>query len=111
MTERLKQFVRPAAVLVGLAALFTWFGVYDVSSHPVLRFVMWLVTMSVGGLSAIWIIPAVFEWRFAQQNFIVRVALAAALIALPVTASSCLAPACRLARCPCSTCMSMRCAR
>ncbi|MFT5777043.1 LytTR family DNA-binding domain-containing protein [Hyphomonas sp.] len=87
MTERLKQFVRPAAVLVGLAALFTWFGVYDVSSHPVLRFVMWLVTMSVGGLSAIWIIPAVFEWRFAQQNFIVRVALAAALIALPVTAS------------------------
>lgn len=87
MTERLKQFLRPAAVLVGLAALFTWFGVYDFSAQPVLRFVMWLVTMSVGGVSAIWIIPAVFERRLAQQNVTVRVALAAGLIALPVTAS------------------------
>ena len=87
MTERLKQFLRPAAILVGLAALFTWFGVYDFSAPPGLRFVMWLVTMSVGGVSAIWIIPAVFERRFAQQNVIVRVALSAGLIALPVTAS------------------------
>ena len=87
MTERLKPFLRTAAIMVGLAALFTWFGVYDVSSHPVLRFVMWLVTMSVGGVSATWIIPAVFERRFAQQNVIVRVALSAGLIALPVTAS------------------------
>ena len=87
MTERLKKFLRPAAVLVGLAALFTWFGVYDFSAQPVLRFVMWLVTMSVGGVSAIWIIPAVFERRLAQQNVIVRVALSAGLIALPVTAS------------------------
>ncbi|MBU2605983.1 MAG: LytTR family transcriptional regulator [Alphaproteobacteria bacterium] len=87
MTGRLRQFLRPAAIIVGLAALFTWFGVYDFSSHPVLRFVMWLVTMSVGGVSAIWIIPAVFERRFAQQNVIEQVALAAALIALPVTGS------------------------
>jgi len=87
MTGRLRQFLRPAAIIVGLAALFTWFGVYDFSSHPVLRFVMWLVTMSVGGVSAIWIIPAVFERRFAQQNVIAQVALAAALIALPVTGS------------------------
>jgi hypothetical protein len=87
MTGRLRQFLRPAAIIVGLAALFTWFGVYDFSSHPVLRFVMWLVTMSVGGVSAICIIPAVFEWRFAQQNIIAQVALAAALIALPVTGS------------------------
>ena len=87
MTERLKKFLRPAAVLVGLAALFTWFGVYDFSAQPVLRFVMWLVTMSVGGVSAIWIIPAVFERRLAQQSVIVRVALSAGLIALPVTAS------------------------
>tara|TARA_R110000824_G_scaffold56890_3_gene155236 strand:- start:292 stop:915 length:624 start_codon:yes stop_codon:yes gene_type:complete len=48
---------------------------------------MWLVTMSVGGVSAIWIIPAVFERRLAQQSVIVRVALSAGLIALPVTAS------------------------
>ena len=87
MTERLKKFLRPAAVLVGLAALFTWFGVYDFSAQPALRFVMWLVTMSVGGVSAIWIIPAVFERRLAQQSVIVRVALSAGLIALPVTAS------------------------
>ena len=87
MTERLKKFLRPAAVLIGLAALFTWFGVYDFSAQPVLRFVMWLVTMSVGGVSAIWIIPAVFERRLAQQSVIVRVALSAGLIALPVTAS------------------------
>ena len=87
MTERLKQFLRPAAVLVGLAALFTWFGVYNFSAPPALRFVMWLVTMSVGGVSAIWIIPAVFERRLAQQSVIVRVALSAGLIALPVTAS------------------------
>ena len=87
MTERLKPFLRTAAIMVGLAALFTWFGVYDFSAPPALRFVMWLVTMSVGGVSAIWIIPAVFERRLAQQSVIVRVALSAGLIALPVTAS------------------------
>jgi hypothetical protein len=73
--------------MVGLAALFTWFGVYDFGAHAALRFVMWLVTMSVGGVSAIWIVPAVFEGRLAQQNVVIQIAVSAGLIALPVIAS------------------------
>jgi hypothetical protein len=87
MTERVRQFLRSAAILAGLSALFTWFGVYDSGSPAALRFVMWMVTMSAGGLAAVWVIPAVFERHFAQQNVILQVALSSGLIALPVTAS------------------------
>lgn len=87
MTEQFGQFLRSAGILVGLSVLFTWFGVYESGSPVALRFVMWLVTMSAGGVAAVWVIPTVFERHFAQQNVIVQVALASGLIALPVTAS------------------------
>ena len=87
MTEQFGQFLRSAGILVGLSVLFTWFGVYESGSPVALRFIMWLVTMSAGGVAAVWVIPTVFERQFAQQNVIVQVALASGLIALPVTAS------------------------
>lgn len=87
MTERFRKFLRPAATLAGLSALFTWFGVYDSGAHAALQFLMWLVTMSTGGVAAIWVIPAVFERQFAQQNVVVQLVLSSGLIALPVTAS------------------------
>ena len=87
MRERLRQLLRPAAILIGLSALFTRFGVYDFNAPAGLRFSMWLVTMIAGGVSATWIIPTVFEKRFAEQNVVIQVALSSAMIALPVTAS------------------------
>ena len=87
MTGRLTPFLRATAIFIGLAFAFTWFGVYNTGGAFALRLLMWLITMAVGGITAIWAIPAVFERYLAEQHAALRVAAAAALIAVPVTAS------------------------
>jgi hypothetical protein len=87
MTGRLIPFLRTAAIIAGLSFAFTWFGVYSTGGSFLLRLLMWLITMGVGGATAIWAIPAVFERYLADQHVALRVATAAALIAIPVTAS------------------------
>ena len=87
MLGRLTPFLRTAAIFIGLAFAFTWFGVYDTGGSFALRLLMWLITMAVGGAAAIWAIPAVFERYLADQPAPLRIAAAAALIALPVTVS------------------------
>ena len=87
MTGRLTPYLRAAAILIGLAFAFTWFGVYNTGGAFLLRLLMWLITMAVGGATAIWAIPAVFERYLADQSAPLRIAAAAALIAIPVTGS------------------------
>ena len=87
MTGRLTPFLRTAAVFIGVSLAFTWFGVYDTGGSFTLRLFMWLITMCVGGAAAIWAIPATFERYLAEQHVALRVGVAAALIAVPVTIS------------------------
>lgn len=81
------RHVRGALIVLGLAAAFTFLGVYNNGNQSAVeRFFMWLLTISVGAISSLFIAPRFFddppcsEWSPWAQ-----VPLAAAAIALPVT--------------------------
>ncbi|MEM1105276.1 MAG: LytTR family transcriptional regulator DNA-binding domain-containing protein [Pseudomonadota bacterium] len=81
------RHVRGAALVVALALVFTFLGVYGTDNLPFLQaFSMWVLTLGVGALSSTVISPWVFkrspgmDWPLAVQ-----VVVAALIIALPVT--------------------------
>lgn len=87
MPQFLKNRLRDAAVILGLAAAFTFFGVYATEGPLWARFTMWVITMTVGGVSSQFIIPPIFERQLVGNNLTIQVIIAAVLVAFPVTAS------------------------
>ncbi len=87
MPDILKRRLREAAVILGLAAAFTFFGVYGNNGALWARYLMWVVTIAVGSVSAQVAVPLVFERKVAGEMLPVQVAVAAALIAVPVLAA------------------------
>lgn len=85
MPARLKSLLKDAAIVLGLAVAFTWFGVYDTGGPVWLQFAMWMVTMTVGAASAGFIIPFIFGTRFEPWPLPLRMLAGAAMIAVPVT--------------------------
>ena len=81
------RYVRGAAIVFALAAAFTFLGVYDNGNQTALeRFTMWLLTMSVGAISSLWLGPMFFDKAPSSDWPVwVQVPLAAAAISIPVT--------------------------
>lgn len=79
---------RYAAIITGLALLFTWFGVYNTGQMAFgPRLALWTTTITVGVLTSLVIIPAVFHERFAGLHIAFQIILAAVGVSVPVTAS------------------------
>mgnify|MGYP000737107345 CR=1 FL=1 len=86
MNHVVVSIVRYAAIISGLGFLFAWFGVYDTGRLPFPeRFAHWATSIGVGVLSAIWVMPEIFERRFPGQHVLVKIAIAAAAVSIPVT--------------------------
>lgn len=90
MPQFLKDRLRDAALILGIAALFTFFGVYTTGGPLWLRYLMWVITILTGGLSSRLAIPLVFERRIAGDLLPMQVIVASAIIAFPVLVSLCL---------------------
>ena len=87
MPDFLKGHLRSAAVILGIAALLTFFGVYTTDGALWVRYLMWVVTCTAGGIASAYVIPLVFERRIAGPLLPVQVLVGAALISLPVLAT------------------------
>ncbi len=87
MPDFLKGHLRSAAVILGVAALLTFFGVYDRNSPVGVRFLMWTITCAVGGYTSTLVIPLVFHREIAGKLLPVQAIVAGALISVPVLAS------------------------
>ena len=86
MPEFLKKRLQDAAVILGVSALLTFFGVYDQDSPVWVRYLMWVVTCTVGGTTANFIVPAIFERELVGKLVPVQ-AVAAAAEKVPTTQS------------------------
>ena len=87
MPQFLKERLRDTAIIMGAAAALTFFGVYTTDGPLWVRYLMWLVTLTVGGLTSGFAIPLVFERKIAGEFVAVQSIVAAAIIALPVLVS------------------------
>lgn len=87
MPEYLKKRLRDAAVILGISAMLTFFGVYDHDSPAPVRFLMWAVTCTVGVVTSGLVIPMVFEREVAGRLLPVQALVTAAIISLPVLLS------------------------
>ncbi len=87
MPQHLKNRLRDAAVILGIAAMLTFFGVYDQESPVWVRFLMWAVTCTVGVTTAEFVVPLVFQREIAGKLVPVQVAVTAAIISVPVLVS------------------------
>ena len=87
MPPFLKDRLRDTAIILGAAAVLTFFGVYTTDEPLWVRYLMWLVTVAVGGITSGFVVPLVFERRIAGDLMAVQSVVAAALIALPVLVS------------------------
>ena len=86
MNQISATIVRNVLITLVLGFLFAWFGVYDTGgiSFPI-RFAYWCTTIGVGVFCSLWLMPEVFERRFADQHVAVRIAIAALAVSIPVT--------------------------
>ena len=86
MPEWVKKSGREIAMMTGLAALCTWFGIYGTGNLPFLpRFGLWFTTMVIGYGSAYLAMPLIMDrfgrsWPVPLQVFAI-----AALISVPIT--------------------------
>lgn len=89
MNSTLAKVLRGSAVVLVLAAVFSILGIYSTNGDPFLRrYFMWLLTIGVGLVSAVFVAPWLF--RRAPAAFWpawVQVPIAAAIISVPVTVS------------------------
>lgn len=87
MPQFLKNRLRDAAVILGIAALLTFLGVYGQDTSPGIRFLMWVVTCTVGVAASELVLPHVFEHRIAGDLLPVQAIVTAGLISVPVLLS------------------------
>lgn len=80
------RFARGTGIVLGLAVLFSWFGVYGTGADPFWRrMVLWTLSIGTGALASAVVIPLTFE-RWSRAPLALQAGSAAALITLPVTA-------------------------
>ena len=87
MPQYLKNRLRDAAVILGIAAMLTFFGVYAQDTPAWIRFLMWILTCTVGIATAEWVLPHIFERRIVGDLLPVQAVVTAAVISLPVLLS------------------------
>lgn len=87
MPQFLKNRLRDVAVILGVAAVLTFFGVYTNNEAVWIRFLMWAVTCTVGGVTSGFVIPLIFERKIAGDLLAVQAVVAAAIISVPVLVS------------------------
>lgn len=87
MPQYLKNRLRDAAVILGISAMLTFFGVYDQNSAVWVRFLMWVVTCTVGITTSDFVIPLIFQRKVAGDVLPVQAITAAAIISVPVLLS------------------------
>ncbi len=87
MPEFVVRHARGAAIIVTLAMVFTFLGVYGTNEMPFhYGFLMWLFTIGVGAISSLWISPMVFEREpCVSWPLVLQLLVAGLVIALPVT--------------------------
>lgn len=82
------SILRFLAVVVLLGTIFSLLGVYDTDNLPFhMRFVFWTTTMIVGGGSGLLLAPRVMEQTGRNWPVPMQIAVLAALVSLPVTAT------------------------
>jgi hypothetical protein len=80
------EFLRFASVVVGLGLIFSWLGVYDTGEVPFLRrWAFWTITMAVGGGSAWFLAPFLWEGRYHWWPAPFKIAVVALIVSVPVT--------------------------
>lgn len=89
MVQKFWKYGRGALITLSLAAAFAYMGVFDQGNTPFWQaFPVWLMTMSVGAVSSIWIAPAIFRHSpCSLWPLWLQIPVAALLIAVPVTAA------------------------
>lgn len=87
MPQFLKERLRDAAVILGVAAVLTFFGVYTTDEPLWVRYLMWVITCTVGGASAMFAVPLIFERKIAGDLLAVQAIITAAIISVPVLLS------------------------
>lgn len=87
MGEFVTRYARSAGIIIALALVFAWLGVYETGERPfLLRFLFWLPTLGVGAVTAIFVVPWAFETGLQRWPTAARILVAAALISVPVWA-------------------------
>ena len=87
MPQFLNNRLRDTAIILGAAAALTFFGVYTQDEPVWVRFLMWVVTCTVGGLTSGLVVPLIFRKKIAGDVLPVQTFIAAAVISAPVLAS------------------------
>ncbi|MEZ5999312.1 LytTR family DNA-binding domain-containing protein [Hyphomonas sp.] len=87
MPQHLKNRLRDAAVILGVAAMLTFFGVYSEDTSAWVRFLMWILTCTVGVTTAELVLPYIFQRRIVGDLLPVQAIITAAVISLPVLLS------------------------
>lgn len=83
----LVKLTRAILVSLGLGVLFAFLGVYETSQFPFgVRIMFWSGLIGLGFASSAFISPWVFDGPLSGQPTALQLVVAAALIALPVTA-------------------------
>ncbi|RAN37872.1 LytTR family DNA-binding domain-containing protein [Hyphomonas pacifica] len=85
MPVALSETLKTLAIVTLLAAGFTWFGVYGSGGSVWLRFLMWFITMLVGAVSSLFVVPFVFHAKMKNAHPALMIIVASALLSVPVT--------------------------
>ncbi len=86
MPDWVKKCGRAIAMMVGLAALCAWFGVYNTGQMPVLpRFGLWFMTILVGYGSAYLVTPLIVDRLGRTWPKPFQVLAIATIISVPIT--------------------------
>ena len=77
---------RFCAIVAGLGLIFAWLGVYNTGRLPFYQsFIFWTSTMAVGAGTSVVIAPLIWGPRFEAMAAPFKIAIAAAIISIPVT--------------------------
>ena len=80
------DIIRFCAIVVGLGLVFAWLGVYNTGDLPFYQsFIFWTSTMAVGAGTSVLIAPVIWGPRFETLAAPFKIAIAAAIISVPVT--------------------------
>ncbi|MEL6475044.1 MAG: LytTR family DNA-binding domain-containing protein [Pseudomonadota bacterium] len=85
MSELVVRLLRAAAAIIVIAALFTYFGVYNTDRLPTYKaFVFWLATMITGAGAGLFVVPKFMEGSAATWPRAVQIFASASIISVPV---------------------------
>lgn len=87
MPEIVRQIIRHVAIVLVIALIFAFLGIYSHNNQSFLDLVwMWVITIGVGSVASLFVAPLIFDREpCANWPVWIQLPLAAAAIALPVT--------------------------